>query len=121
MRVKPKVSPLKEKETRESEGRMAGGPETGPDPATVRTVPQPAATVKNERAHRTPAELDPLAVKSLRQAVVTLEQLASKGDVSPVQAGRLAVELERIMLRLPPLPESSRDAARLRPIDPQRT
>lgn len=55
MRLRPGVSPLKEKETRTRESRLAGGPETGPDPATVRTVPQPAATVKNERAHRTPS------------------------------------------------------------------
>lgn len=55
MRLRPEVSPLKEKETRESESRMAGGPETGPVTSTVRTVPQPTATVKNERAHRTPS------------------------------------------------------------------
>lgn len=58
MRVKPKVSPLKEKETSKHENRMPGGSETGPDTATDGKVPQPTANVKNERAPETPPSPD---------------------------------------------------------------
>lgn len=61
MRVKSKVSPLKEKETGAHRGRLPGGSETGRVAAAVRILPHRGATARNERAHSAPTTEETMA------------------------------------------------------------